>query len=298
MDLNDIEVLLQKAPSPQPPKGLLEKLQADMHCPQLRPEMPLTWSVGLFWWARRWLPATTVVLLVAATGVLAMQSVTISRLQQENQRLKAASTAPPPSTSGKDEPSELESLRKDGAEVQRLRREVAGLRAQGLRLAELRAENQRLRLQAGLNAGIPGVESGMNSKGESFKCVNNLKQIGLAARIYAMDHQDLYPRTFLEMTNELTTPKILHCPSDLEKPELSDWSEFTLDSSSYQSSLAPNLSPDQPSIMVRCPIHNHVCLSDGSIHQDIVGNHIQTFTRDGREYLVLPSAPTNAPSFQ
>jgi len=65
-------------------------------------------------------------------------------------------------------------------------------------------------------------------------CVNNLKQIGLSDRIWAGDNGDFYPmsvsvtnggsmemvatgnvlQTFLVMSNELSTPKILHCPED------------------------------------------------------------------------------------
>jgi prepilin-type processing-associated H-X9-DG protein len=65
-------------------------------------------------------------------------------------------------------------------------------------------------------------------------CVNNLKQIGIAARMWAADHQDRYPwqtppeeggtkeltsaadvyRHFLVMSNYLNTPRILYCPHD------------------------------------------------------------------------------------
>ena len=65
-------------------------------------------------------------------------------------------------------------------------------------------------------------------------CTNNLKQIGLAFRIFASDHHEKYPMEipageggtrefaafglvvphFLVMSNELSTPKILLCPAD------------------------------------------------------------------------------------
>lgn len=66
-------------------------------------------------------------------------------------------------------------------------------------------------------------------------CVNNLKQVGLAYRIWAGDNNDKYPmevsvtqggtmellntpdawKTFQLMSNELSTPKILACPDAL-----------------------------------------------------------------------------------
>jgi competence protein ComGC len=68
-------------------------------------------------------------------------------------------------------------------------------------------------------------------------CVNNLKQVGLAFRIWAGDHNDLYPmqvsvtnggtmefvgtletfRHFEVMSNELNTPKILFCLYDTSR---------------------------------------------------------------------------------
>jgi prepilin-type processing-associated H-X9-DG protein len=77
---------------------------------------------------------------------------------------------------------------------------------------------------------------GSHSQGRPMRinCVNNLKQVGLAFRTWALDHNDRYPmevpRTnsgtmelastapafmhFLVLSNELSTPKILFCPAD------------------------------------------------------------------------------------
>jgi prepilin-type processing-associated H-X9-DG protein len=72
--------------------------------------------------------------------------------------------------------------------------------------------------------------AGSNAK--KINCVNNLKQVGLAFRIWAGDNSDNFPMlvsvrnggamelatntwiSFVVMSNELTTPKILHCPAD------------------------------------------------------------------------------------
>ncbi|HWN94170.1 MAG TPA: type II secretion system protein [Methylomirabilota bacterium] len=70
-----------------------------------------------------------------------------------------------------------------------------------------------------------------------IRCVNNLKQVGLAFRLYANDHGDQFSfrvsnefagtidfvnspqvfRHYQAMSNELNTPKILVCPSDPQR---------------------------------------------------------------------------------
>ncbi|HEY5345842.1 MAG TPA: prepilin-type N-terminal cleavage/methylation domain-containing protein, partial [Verrucomicrobiae bacterium] len=76
-----------------------------------------------------------------------------------------------------------------------------------------------------------------SQKSPRIGCVNYLKQIGLSYRIWAGDNGDKYPFhlsvtnggtlglangrnawiNFLVMSNQLSTPKILHCPSDTDK---------------------------------------------------------------------------------
>lgn len=81
---------------------------------------------------------------------------------------------------------------------------------------------------------LPGLAR-TRTRPARIKCVNNLKNIGLAFRIFATDNGDLYPmailsptngtaadlehplriwRHFAVMSNELSTPKILICPED------------------------------------------------------------------------------------
>jgi prepilin-type processing-associated H-X9-DG protein len=76
--------------------------------------------------------------------------------------------------------------------------------------------------------------AGAHDRARRINCVNNLKQSGIAFRIWAGDNNDLYPmavstnkggtmefdtgagtfRHFQVMSNELNTPKILICPAD------------------------------------------------------------------------------------
>lgn len=78
------------------------------------------------------------------------------------------------------------------------------------------------------------------TRAQRIACLNNQKQIGNAFTLWAGDHGDRFPSTvyvleggsktqletwqhFITMTNELVTPKILHCPSDLAKQIAGDF---------------------------------------------------------------------------
>lgn len=50
------------------------------------------------------------------------------------------------------------------------------------------------------------------AKASRIKSVNNLKQIALAAKIWASDHDDVYPESYEDMPDELGSPKILVDP--------------------------------------------------------------------------------------
>jgi type II secretory pathway pseudopilin PulG len=87
-----------------------------------------------------------------------------------------------------------------------------------------------------------------------INCVNNLKLIGLAYRIWVADNNDKYPmqvsttnggtmelmadgknvwRNFLVMSNELSTPKILFCPVDAGRICATNFSNDLKDKISY-----------------------------------------------------------------
>lgn len=90
------------------------------------------------------------------------------------------------------------------------------------------------------------------AKAVRIKCVNGLKQIGIAFRVFATDNGDRYPmqvstneggssefiptaasaadpglfRHYWVMSNELTTPKVLLCASDSGRYEATNWNDL------------------------------------------------------------------------
>lgn len=135
---------------------------------------------------------------------------------------------------------------------------------------------------------------GDRDRSQSIKCVNNMKNIGLAFRIWATDHNDAFPfhistaqggvletnlaggkpvqltsaRVFRVLANELSTPKILVCPADSGKEAAPDFDSLEEDNVSYQLEIGPEVRESNPEqVLATCPIHGHVVLCDGSVQQ-------------------------------
>ena len=107
-----------------------------------------------------------------------------------------------------------------------------------------------------------------SDKAKSINCINNLKQVGLAARIWSGDHNGVYPADFSLMKKELGSEKITHCSGN--------------ESAKYVI-LSPDISTSDPTaVYAKCPIHNHVVFVDGSVHD--IGNR-QLIQKNGQWFI-------------
>ncbi len=130
------------------------------------------------------------------------------------------------------------------------------------------------------------------SKAQRIACTNNMKQIGLAIRTWAIDNDGMFPfnvstnkggtmefaapgkdgfdsnpvRILQVLSNELSTPNILVCPADSSRQPGLDFRSLTSANVSYRVRSGTNLNETSPqAVLAVCPIHNNVLLCDGSV---------------------------------
>jgi hypothetical protein len=289
MNENTIDTILRRAPRVRAPDGLLEKLNEAIQLPAR--EMPHRCARGneLTCWSRRWLPALGFALwFLGCVIVFGIQASRLAELREQRRALEAANAAGHRQALAAETAltlaeGELARLKKDLADVGRLQTELQQLRAEIQEAGDLRAQNLQLRDELKSQTAPPPKPAEdffavATARAERTRCVNSLKRLGLAARIWANDSKsDVMPdRVTLKAalskikTNEDETQNyqedILFCPSD------------GVTSYEFLGPGAPESVPEL--IFSRCPIHNSYGLSDGSVQQ-VDPNKIQMVKKDG-----------------
>jgi len=223
-----------------------------------------------------------IALLLGCLAMFVWQTVLLFDLRREQTSLRAAAAS---LGTLREENAELKRLQaaaesasseqKEELEVKKLREEVDQLQTAAMNLPLLRAENQRLQAERSAAAAKAGVAAEVDpfaegkSRAQRINCISNIKQICLAARIWENVHRDLHvlPDSFLVMSNELNTPKILTCSGDTSRTKANSWREFDGSSVSYEL-VTPGADIQDPAVVyVRCSIHFNVGLVDGSAQQ-------------------------------
>ena len=143
-----------------------------------------------------------------------------------------------------------------------------------------------------LSAMLMPALSQAKGRAQEISCRNNMKQIGLAFRTWAIDNEDQLPFNvstnkggtlelctvgsdgfdrnaafhFRVMSNELSTPKILVCPADATKHPALDFLNLLPANVSYQVRSGTNINENNPQeVLAVCPIHGNELRCDGSV---------------------------------
>ena len=112
------------------------------------------------------------------------------------------------------------------------------------------------------------------ARAQRIACLNNQKQIGLSLITWAGDHGERFPSTvdvteggsrarletwqhFLTISNELVTPKTIHCPSYSAKQVAGDFSDAatglqTLKNAAVSYGIGTAAMPDRPGMHLAC----------------------------------------------
>ena len=133
-------------------------------------------------------------------------------------------------------------------------------------------------------------------KAEKIMCMNSMKQVGLAFRIWSGDHNDRLPfnvseanggtlelcdpnsngidqngwRHFQVISNELENTRWLICPSDKTKFAAINFESLQASNVSYVLYSGTNIDESNPeAIVARCPIHGLVLHADGSVEMEM-----------------------------
>lgn len=125
-----------------------------------------------------------------------------------------------------------------------MNRRLCNQRTRGLTLVEVILVVAALAVMAGLL--LPALAKSSKPR-HRINCVTNLKQIGLAFRMFSNDHGERFPwavpakdggtldhaatpdvfRHYLAISNEVNSPKVLVCNTDVTRVKVASWEPFT-----------------------------------------------------------------------
>ena len=135
---------------------------------------------------------------------------------------------------------------------------------------------------------LPALTRPRGTPAPRINCISNLKQIGLAMRIWSNDHDDKFPwqipaaRTgtlefaespvvflhFLAVQKELSSPKVLVCSTDAQRSKVTDFAQLNNEHLSYFAGLDAGESAPQSILSGDRNITGGVVATNGILRLD------------------------------
>ncbi len=133
------------------------------------------------------------------------------------------------------------------------------------RIIEAKPYDRRGFPAASLNLPQPARHTYQESAASDV-CEANLRELGLAASLFALDNADCLPSSFADIAGALDSLQVLVCPSDFLRTAAAGPGELQASNITYRID-APGLSADvtPPQRFSTCPIHDHHLETDGSV---------------------------------
>jgi len=297
----ELERILRSAPKPKANAGLKDQLAAQITLPTAKARAVEGVPIGgLGGWLRRWWPALAPASVsLACAVVMVVQQIEAREVRQSNQTLvdqlaknSTAITAPSPIENR----NQAEAA--EQKEIARLKERATQLGSEVARLEAMRSENETLRKQplpsaSGLTEDELAAMAKAKERAQSIACINNLKQIGLAVRMWQLDHKNVCPPDFLSMSNELNTPKILACPGDTNRLAATTFAKYSDENCSYEylTPSAKDTDAEPQRVLTRCPIHGHIGLCDGSVEGYVGKTHPERLVLNDNKLYFESAAP-------
>lgn len=139
---------------------------------------------------------------------------------------------------------------------------------------------------------VPAMNQGRN-RANTVKCVGQMRQIGLAFRIWGVDHNDAFPFNvstnqggtkelcaadaagfdknawihFMSCSNELGKTSVLLCPQDTSKHAAADFASLNAANVTYRLRTGSELNDNTSEILAECPIHGIRLLCNGNVEE-------------------------------
>lgn len=110
-------------------------------------------------------------------------------------------------------------------------------------------------------------------RAHAMQCGSNLTSVSYSARLYSNDHNDTFASSFVEMSNEVITAKVLICPADSDRKAAAKWnklnaipwSALTTNDVTYEWIARGQQDTNANQILLRCPIHGFTAHADSRV---------------------------------